>query len=166
MRRTLTNMRKAEERTQGIDDWLYTSLTHSVYSDCAAMRCSRRHFLQLSIAASLASHSRPTLAQGVANRHVIAQRRGPKSGLPFHSQLGLGLHLCRSEPQWASRLICRQLYGLRFFSGPASRQCCELHMERCSSELWTARTALWETFTLPQQWRWYLYRHKSRIGSG
>jgi hypothetical protein len=51
------------------------------------MSYSRRSFLQLSIAGMLAPNSLEALAQGVATRHAKPQPRGPKSGLPFHSQL-------------------------------------------------------------------------------
>lgn len=51
------------------------------------MSYSRRSFLQFSIAGALASHSLPMLSQGVVDRHVRAEPRGPKSGLPFHSHL-------------------------------------------------------------------------------
>ncbi len=51
------------------------------------MSWSRRHFLQLSIASALASHPSGALPQGVIDRHVKAQPKGPKSGLPFHSRL-------------------------------------------------------------------------------
>ncbi len=51
------------------------------------MNLSRRAFLQTSLAGALAHHPLPLLAQGVAERHVKAQAKGSKSGLPFHSQL-------------------------------------------------------------------------------
>ena len=51
------------------------------------MRASRRHFLKLLAAGGLAHHPARTFAQGVTDRHVKAQNRGAKSGLPFHSCL-------------------------------------------------------------------------------
>lgn len=63
-----------------------------------AMSCSRREFLQISIAGALACDPFRAFAQSVADRHVKAQPRGPKSGLPFRSRLvdvasQAGLHM-------------------------------------------------------------------------
>ncbi len=51
------------------------------------MSYCRRHFVKLLATAASARGSLPTFAQGVTNRHVQAQPKGPKSGLPFHSRL-------------------------------------------------------------------------------
>ncbi len=52
------------------------------------MSWSRRHLLY-SLAAAGVSGALPSFAraQGVIDRHVKAQPRGPKSGLPFHASL-------------------------------------------------------------------------------
>ena len=48
---------------------------------------SRRSFLKLSVAELFASMPLTMAAQGVSDRHVKAQVKGPLSGLPFHSTL-------------------------------------------------------------------------------
>jgi hypothetical protein len=49
------------------------------------MISSRRAFLQMSVAGAALS-SATVRAQGVVDRQVHAQPRGPKSNLPFHSR--------------------------------------------------------------------------------
>jgi len=57
------------------------------------MSSSRRRFIQGSIVAALACNPLSALAQGVTDRHVKAQSRGPKSGRPFLSRLvDVGTH--------------------------------------------------------------------------
>ena len=51
------------------------------------MISSRRAFLQISLAGAAAFGSTNLGAQGVVDRQVRAQPRGPKSSLPFHSHL-------------------------------------------------------------------------------
>ncbi len=62
------------------------------------MTVSRRAFLQLSIAGALVPRAPRLLAQGVTDRHVKAQPRSARSGLPFSSRLvdvapQAGLHM-------------------------------------------------------------------------
>ena len=70
-------------------DWSFdlSSDLSSVYGGSCSMRPSRRSFLKLLAAAGAALPSVPVLSQGVVERQVKAQPRGPKSGLPFHSRM-------------------------------------------------------------------------------
>lgn len=54
-------------------------------------------------AASLGSRSGPALSQGVVDRHVTAQPKGPKSGLPFRSRL--------VDVGWQAGLRMPTIYG-------------------------------------------------------
>ena len=51
------------------------------------MKQSRRDFLQLSLASALGSLPVRALGQGVSDRHVKAQSKAPRSGVPFRASL-------------------------------------------------------------------------------
>lgn len=62
------------------------------------MKQSRRDFLELSVASALGAASLRTSGQGVSDRHVKAQSKAPRSGVPFNSSLSdiaaeAGLHI-------------------------------------------------------------------------
>ena len=67
------------------------------------MSYSRRDLLKQLMAGAMASHPLASLAQGVADRHVKMQPRGPKSELPFHSKL--------VDVAWQAGLRAPTIYG-------------------------------------------------------
>jgi hypothetical protein len=67
------------------------------------MRKSRRALLKMLIPGAVAWHPLRAFAQGVAERHVKAQSRGPNSGLPFRSRL--------VDVGWQAGLRAPTIYG-------------------------------------------------------